>query len=1484
MNKPSLFKYVITFILAVCLLNSDYVLPSKQAKAADFVTLAYEFTTDGNLEGWMSSGWGLDSYNVSGGSLNLVTNLDPNPAWFAPWPLNLHTDIANEIVIRMKTDKGSNLRVFFDSDLNPGLNVNKMAEISINADGQYHEYRIPIGSNTLWTGTIKQLRFDLMPDYAAVPLDWSEVNSANVSFDYVHFVKSIPEPTALEYEFNTDGNLEGWIPNGWGLDSYNVSGGTLHILTNETINPAWFAPWPLNVDTSSTEEIVIRMKTDKGSNLRVFYDTDLSPGLNGYKLEDIAINADGEFHEYRIAFGANANWTGTIKQMRFDLMPDYGTVPIDWSEVYNANISIDYVHFIQKPPATAYEFYADPEGSGTECSEINPCSLTGARNKVRTVNFNMNNDITVYLLDGTYSLSSSFELNMFDSGSNGYNVIYKAAPGANPILSGGRAITGWELYDSVNEIYRAPAPANFSTRQLYVDGVRATRAMGETSPEGWENVQSYGYSSGANSAAAHTEFVQIDLAAAQLISAVKLYPRNDTQTAGGGSPGFPVDFTLEGSTDGINYTDLTTVANQANPQGIAQEYTFSPANVRYVKLNATKLGAPAGDESGVYRLQLAEMEVRGNTAANLAIHKEVSASSSSLDNLFWGKDKLTDGITSAAVAYVMPNTDMADWKNISDIEVAIMRNWQIDRALIASIDGSNVTMQRNAAAQNEKPTWIENAYELLDQPGEWYMDNTGDVDEEYGLRYVYYKPLENQDPSTAEIIAPAVESLIIGTGTLDLPIHHIVIEGLQFSYSTWTFPSSVYGYPSVQAGIYTIGPSNRKPPSAVSFTYANSIAISRNIFTHLGGSGLDISLGSHDNAVEGNLFEDIASTGVWIGSNDDHHMFNTGDARYVMKDNTVKNNYITNIGVEYLDAVAIFAGYTEHTVIEHNEIFNVPYTGISVGWGWGTLDYPGDPTVAKENEIKNNLVHHVMRALHDGGAIYTQSAQPDSIISGNWVHHTYDPLDSQGYKNEGIYLDNGTQYYTVQDNVVQVTPNWLFMNDNQNNTAHSNYADTANYRVSRNTNVVNATVVTDENWPPAAISIMDNAGLESEYESIKLKSAGGTVKAFERRYIQQSDSHALSFGLEPEIVSFQIAGQVGESRINKQAHTVHVFMPTGTNITALTPEILLLDGYTIDPLSGQARDFTNSVSYDVYTPENTVIPWTVHVTVLDDLTAGPTDTVFVPLNPYLLDVSNWTGDITPDDGSITYGAGTIATYQGQKFEDELLEFDMELPLTGSDWMGFNLRDKYPNTPIFNGNTGYHFVVKQDVWELQKWVKGAREMLIGQFEMYTPRWGTLANTQFHSNTKHRVQAGAINVPEGVRLVLYIDGVRIFDVVDTVDPISEPGYLTIYPMSGSIKISPIELPEEEEITPAAMRGKVEAFVQASKLNRTFAADLNYRLSIVQILLDQNAKAVAVSYMNDFILHINDPAVRQQKLITADAAGILEADGNALISTWT
>jgi L-alanine-DL-glutamate epimerase-like enolase superfamily enzyme len=127
-------------------------------------------------------------------------------------------------------------------------------------------------------------------------------------------------------------------------------------------------------------------------------------------------------------------------------------------------------HVIVVAPTGAAE--ADDDGPGTMTRPL--ATLVEAQRRARAVA--ANGDVAVLLLDGTYRLSAPLRFGPADSGSDGHTVTWRAAPGAEPVLSGARSVTGWELDDPATGIYRANVGTGFDTRQLYVDGAFAQRA------------------------------------------------------------------------------------------------------------------------------------------------------------------------------------------------------------------------------------------------------------------------------------------------------------------------------------------------------------------------------------------------------------------------------------------------------------------------------------------------------------------------------------------------------------------------------------------------------------------------------------------------------------------------------------------------------------------------------------------------------------------------------------------------------------------------------------------------------------------------------------------------------------------------------------------------------------------------------------------------------------------------------------------------
>lgn len=385
------------------------------------------------------------------------------------------------------------------------------------------------------------------------------------------------------------------------------------------------------------------------------------------------------------------------------------------------------------------------------------------------------------------------------------------------------------------------------------------------------------------------------------------------------------------------------------------------------------------------------------------------------------------GWTKTDTGFTITDTGMQNWKNQDDIEVVSRSSWKHLRCGIASITGTTVLMKTpgwyNASKspapgnpfngggtqQIDKVDWIENALELLQTPGQWYLDRKA--------AYVYYIPLQNEDLTTATVVLPVLEKLLDVSGSdFDHPIHNVEFKGITFKDATWMGPSGDQGYADNQTGVIWVNqpPTSFKTPGNLSFQYAHDVVFERNVITQMGGVGLDFGHGPQHNMIVGNCIYDISSNGIFLGEFDD---YKETDPKAWTDGNTIKDNYITQIGREYEDGIGICVGYSRNLVLDHNEVSFGPYTGISVGWGWSHLGY------SFKNTITNNHVHDYMHVLHDGGGIYTLGNQGDAenftTWSGNYVHN--------GKNGQGLYSDEGSGFMEIKNNVVCQVDNWMFI-------------------------------------------------------------------------------------------------------------------------------------------------------------------------------------------------------------------------------------------------------------------------------------------------------------------------------------------------------------------------------------------------------------------------------------------------------------------------
>ncbi|GAB3792638.1 right-handed parallel beta-helix repeat-containing protein [Dyella agri] len=305
--------------------------------------------------------------------------------------------------------------------------------------------------------------------------------------------------------------------------------------------------------------------------------------------------------------------------------------------------------------------------------------------------------------------------------------------------------------------------------------------------------------------------------------------------------------------------------------------------------------------------------------------------------------------------------------------------------------------------------WFENLSGDPLEPGSYTVDATH--------RTLRYRPLPGETSRAPSIELPVLEQLLVLKGTLKAPVHDLVFSGITFAGTDWRRAASGDGYVSLQAGYLVDGPRQGGLPddgegmtriiSAVDVQAGRDIVFDRDSFHQLAAAGITLAGGTHGGAVTNSRFTDLGGGGVFTGDTEGH----PADPASKTSDIVVADNRIDHVALAWRDNVAIMAGFVNGLAIAHNTITDLPYSGISVGWGW---NYEGTAPVESSIHIVGNRIERVMLQLADGGAIYTQA---QSTPGTSCVVRNLTDMRHSGEGN-GIYLDEHSTYFDVERNVV----------------------------------------------------------------------------------------------------------------------------------------------------------------------------------------------------------------------------------------------------------------------------------------------------------------------------------------------------------------------------------------------------------------------------------------------------------------------------------
>ncbi len=832
------------------------------------------------------------------------------------------------------------------------------------------------------------------------------------------------------------------------------------------------------------------------------------------------------------------------------------------------------------------------------------------------------------------------------------------------------------------------------------------------------------------------------------------------------------------------------------------------------------------------------------------------------------KGPLTNATRYTAVGdiygYTCSDTFLADFKNPEDMELVFEEIWTNSYGGVKSItaaDGiANIVLDPqgaqylfdNSDTTATLPVYYQNALELLDEPGEWYYNPDEGV--------MYYMPRHFEDIRTADVVMPDMLgnqltgssgrwngkniSLVYMTGTADIPVDNVTFTNIDFAYSSYQLePTGNSGYRSAQGNFYRHG-NDYIQQGAFNGQNVRNITVKGCSFSKLGSTALNLVGAVQNCEIVGNEFYNLSATAIHFGDIKDETAVNYDkttnptpatnppEEKYEVKNVIIENNYIHDVGNDYKSAVGISCGFPKDSVIRNNEICDVPFDGMHLGYGWDKFVATG--TNLKNLIVENNYIHHVMNSnLYDGGGIYTLGMTGGDDKNHNYVRENYITHVENHYA--ALYMDNSSSYWSFNNNVIDLSetplwyrdgkegrpPSWILIGAIENRI-FNNYTTTSRIMDYSNdtTYFQEGIVYSPDNPPDEAREIIEKSGLSGLYQKIypvKIQnvslpekydiSSGASINLASAVTATTRKGAAGNLGdakiyyrsLKPDIAQVAADGTVtgksagkaiiettvvmGETaevfetafyvddraeRIVVPQEEVHLTAYSSFDLQAEVESLFgqKLSDYAISYTSsntGVANVSTDGVVSGVATGETTVkvsaqINGTTQEVAVTVKVIGSDSTEKYVLDTELDDTTKWSDDYSYDifkvDGGVRMKTPRHAgIYQGRKFMDETIKFKMSVTAGSKSGDGFVIRSSDSR-----GDNCYRFAINN----------GAKKIQLSRYNDGVGS-GTFVESKavdisLDGSTIHEVEITARNEANGVRIKFIFDGETIIDYLD------------------------------------------------------------------------------------------------------------------------
>jgi hypothetical protein len=362
------------------------------------------------------------------------------------------------------------------------------------------------------------------------------------------------------------------------------------------------------------------------------------------------------------------------------------------------------------------------------------------------------------------------------------------------------------------------------------------------------------------------------------------------------------------------------------------------------------------------------------------------------------------------------------WSNIEDAEISIYQAayWGNLQWKIKGIDRSTHTIwfgqggqqigakwSKDPAILNKKSRFfVENVFEELDSPGEWFFDTRTST--------LYYYPESGIDLDHAVVEVPILEHVIVFAGTQERPVENISFRGFRFVHTTSTYLKS-YDVPSLSDWAIHRG-------GTILAEGTRNCSVESCWFDAIGGNAVFVNNYNRHFSVIGCTFTETGDSAIcFVG---DHEKTN-GTQRAFPYECEASNNLIHDCGFFGKQIAGVYISRAKRINVSHNLIYNMPRAGICIGdgtWGGHVIEFN-----QTHDTVRETSDHGPFNAWgRDRGWSLAQSHAPYSadrsldvwealvdamepvIVRNNFFH------EKSGW---GLDLDDGASNYEIYNNI-----------------------------------------------------------------------------------------------------------------------------------------------------------------------------------------------------------------------------------------------------------------------------------------------------------------------------------------------------------------------------------------------------------------------------------------------------------------------------------